>query len=81
MTSLAFILRLLVPAAAQVHAALLRWLTGDPAAGIQLSSHPLPVLVREVAARIGEAAGEGGPACGPAPWGPFPWCAVPALRG
>lgn len=47
------------PAAAQVHAALLRWLTGDPSADIRLASHPLPVLAQEVAVRIGEAAGKG----------------------
>lgn len=40
-----------------MHAALLRWLTGDPSADIQLDSHPLPVLAQEVAVRIGEAAG------------------------
>ena len=41
----------------QMHSALLRWITGDPSAGIAATSHPLPVLPHEQDMRITEAAG------------------------
>ena len=46
-----------LPSPPQFHSALLRWITGDPGAGIALTSHPLAVLPHEAAVRIGEAAG------------------------
>jgi len=46
------------PGLPQVHSALLRWLTGSEGAGIQLASHPLPVLTQEQVVRIGQAAGK-----------------------
>lgn len=48
-----------LPAAiTQAHAALLRWLTGDPSADMRSASHPLPVLPHEQDMRITEAAGK-----------------------
>jgi hypothetical protein len=43
----------------QAHAALLRWVTGDAGADIQLATHPLPVLADEQDMKITEAAGGG----------------------
>lgn len=41
----------------QVHAALLRWLTGDSGADIRLTSHPFPALAHEQDMQINEEAG------------------------
>ena len=45
------------PPPSQAHAALLRWVTGDAGADIQLATHPLPVLADEQDMKITEAAG------------------------
>lgn len=47
----------LPPPPSQAHAALLRWVTGDAGADIQLATHPLPVLADEQDMKITEAAG------------------------
>ncbi|KAL4853959.1 ATP-binding cassette sub-family A member 3 [Chlorella vulgaris] len=46
-----------VTQASRVHAALLRWLTGDNGADIRLTSHPFPALAHEQDMQINEEAG------------------------
>ena len=52
------------PPCLQVHSALLRWLTGDPGAGIHTTNYPLPVIHGEQSMRINEQSGRW-PATGP----------------